>query len=191
MMRRIAFAVGLSALGACNGGQTADAAPRYALGSPASAADIAPLDIDIGSDGEGLPAGSGTVEQGAALYKGKCAVCHGPNGEGIAPLYPAVIGRDPKGESFGFGKDYKLTRTIGNYWPYATTVYDYVRRTMPLTAPGSLTSDEVYAVTAYLLAANQVIAMNATLDAQSLRQVKMPAAGRFVPDNRRGGREVK
>ena len=149
------------------------------------------MDIDVGPDGEGLPAGHGSAEEGAALYKRLCASCHGANGEGIAPVYPALIGRDPKGENFVFGKDPKITRTIGNYWPYATTVFDYVRRSMPLLTPGSLSNDEVYALTAYLLAANQVIPMTTTLDAQSLKQVKMPYANRFVVDNRHGGREVK
>ena len=82
-------------------------------------------------------------------------------------------------------------RTIGNYWPYATTVFDYVRRAMPHTQPGSLTNDEVYALTAYLLAANQVIPMNSTLDAATLRAVKMPYVDRFVRDDRRGGHEVR
>jgi hypothetical protein len=90
-----------------------------------------------------------------------------------------------------FATNDKLTKTIGNYWPYATTVFDYVRRAMPHTQPGSLTNDEVYSLTAWLLAANQVIPAHATLDAASLRAVKMPYVDRFVPDDRRGGREVR
>ena len=90
-----------------------------------------------------------------------------------------------------FATDFTLTKTIGNYWPHATTVFDYVRRAMPLLQPGSLANDEVYALTAYLLAANNVMPITATLDAVSLKQVKMPYAGKFVTDNRRGGREVK
>jgi cytochrome c len=107
------------------------------------------------------------------------------------PLYPRLVGRDPIAEKFVFGSTPGLPRTIGNYWPYATTVFDYIRRAMPLTSPGSLTNDEVYALTAYLLAANQVIQPDARLDAATLKTVKMPYADRFVPDNRRGGAEIK
>ena len=109
----------------------------------------------------------------------------------MAPAYPPLIGRDPRGENFVFGKDWRVPRTIGNYWPYATTVFDYVRRAMPHAQPGSLTDDEVYALTAWLLAANQVIPMNTTLDAKTLRAVRMPYVDRFVRDDRRGGREVR
>ena len=90
-----------------------------------------------------------------------------------------------------FGQNPNLKRTIGNYWPYASTVFDYIRRAMPLPAPGSLTNDELYAVTAYLLAANEVIPMTASLDSASLSAVKMPYVQRFVKDNRRGGHEVR
>ena len=183
--------VALAALAACGANPPVRRPARYGIGRMVSPAEIAALDIDIDPDGAGLPAGSGSVDAGAVIYKGKCAICHGPKGEGIAPLYPPLIGRDPKGENFVFGSDYRIARTIGNYWPYATTVFDYVRRSMPLTAPGSLTNDDVYAVTAYLLAENQVIPMDATLDAPSLRRVKMPYADRFVVDNRRGGRDVR
>jgi cytochrome c len=131
------------------------------------------------------------VATGAAVYKAKCANCHGPAGEGVPPAYPALVGRDPKAENFAFATDPKLTRTIGNYWPYATTVFDYVRRAMPHTQPGSLTDDEVYALTAWLLAANQVIPMNTTLDAKTLSGVRMPYVDRFVRDDRKGGREVR
>jgi mono/diheme cytochrome c family protein len=181
----IAMAVG------CGGERSAPPATHYGLGRTATPAEIAAEDIAIGPDGAGLPAGHGSANEGAAIYKKQCANCHGANGEGMPPAYPALIGRDPKAEHFVFGKDPKLTRTIGNYWPYATTVFDYVRRSMPLTAPGSLSNDEVYAVTAYLLAANQVMPMTTTLDAQSLKQVKMPYVDNFVVDNRHGGREVK
>ena len=118
-------------------------------------------------------------------------MCHNKAGEGMPPVYPALIGRDPKAEGFHFASDPKLVKTIGNYWPHATTVFDYVRRAMPFTAPGSLSNDEVYALTAFLLAANKVIPAGATLDAQSLRRVKMPYADKFVPDDRRGGAEVR
>jgi cytochrome c len=168
------------------------AAPRhYGLGRAAAAQEIAARDIDAGPDGAGLPSGSGSVAEGQLVFAQKCASCHGANGEGILPLYPRLVGRDPAAEKFVFGSMPGLPRTIGNYWPYATTVFDYVRRAMPLTAPGSLSGNEAYAVTAYLLAANQVIAPDARLDSASLTAVKMPYAGRFVPDNRRGSHEVK
>lgn len=170
---------------------TGEPTRHYGLGRAATVAEVAVLDIDVGPDGEGLPTGSGSAQQGAVIYVAKCAMCHGPKGRGMPPVFPALIGRDPKAEGFAFATDFKLTKTIGNYWPHASTVFDYVRRAMPLLQPGSLTNDEVYALTAYLLAANNVVPMTATLDAASLKQVKMPYAGKFVTDNRRGGKEVK
>ena len=164
---------------------------HYDLGKAATSADVAARDVDVGPDGAGLPAGSGTVVQGTAIYAAQCASCHGERGEGKPPLYPRLIGRDSIAEGFPFGKDARFVKTIGNYWPYATTVFDYVRRAMPQMTPGSLTNDQVYAVTAYLLAANRVIPMTATLDSASLSAVKMPYVDRFVRDDRRGGREVK
>lgn len=188
----LAVAVGFAA--ACSGGTRAEtgeppATGRYDLGRAATPAEIAREDIAIGPDGVTLPAGRGTVAQGAMLFGARCASCHGVHGEGIAPN-PRLVGRDPR-EGFPFGRDGKYVKTVGNYWPYATTVFDYVRRAMPLTAPGSLTDDEVYALTAYLLAQNEIIPGDATLDAESLRQVKMPARDRFVKDDRKGGAEVR
>jgi cytochrome c len=166
-------------------------AKQYGLGRAATAAEIAAQNIDVGPDGEGLPPGSGTAAQGAAIYQAKCAMCHGPTGQGMPPAFPLLISRDPKAEGFKFAADPKLPKSIGNYWPDATTVFDYVRRAMPLLQPGSLTNDEVYALTAHLLAANDVIPKTATLDSASLMQVKMPYRDKFVPDNRKGGAEVK
>jgi cytochrome c len=163
---------------------------RYGVGHPATPPEVAAMDIDVGPDGAGLPSGSGTATQGAELFKQKCSMCHGQKGEGIAPVYPALIGRDPR-KGFPFGTDWKIVKTVGNYWPYATTLFDYLRRAMPYTAPGSLSSNEVYALTAHILAANEVIPKDATLDSASLVAVKMPAHDRFVPDDRRGGPEVK
>jgi mono/diheme cytochrome c family protein len=180
-------------LSACGGAARPGGEPqrRYELGRTPTADEIAKWSTEVGPDGAELPAGSGTAAAGGEIFKVKCASCHGPNGEGTPPEYPAIVGRDPKGENFVFSTDWKITRTIGNYWPYATSVFDYVRRAMPHTAPGSLTNDDVYALTAYLLAANQVIPMNSTLDAASLRAVKMPYVDRFVRDDRRGGREIR
>jgi len=166
------------------------AGPRYGLGRSADAARIAAVDIDVGADGSGLPAGRGSVADGEKLYQAQCANCHGARGEGIVPVYPALIGREPR-EGFPFGNDPKLVRTVGNYWSHATTLVDYVRRAMPLTAPGSLTNDQVYAVSAYLLAANEIIARDAVLDSAAVMAIQMPAKDRFVPDDRRGGPEVK
>jgi cytochrome c len=176
-------------LGACRV-ERGDRARHYALGRPATPGEIAARDVDVGPDGAGLPRGHGSASEGTAIYAKQCAACHGANGEGIAP-YPRLVGRDPAAEGFGFGRDPRLVRTIGNYWPYATTVFDYIRRAMPQNAPGSLSDDEVYAVTAYLLAANQIVPAGTTLDSASLAAVKMPAAGRFVRDDRKGGREVR
>jgi cytochrome c len=195
-LRAVAFAAGLGGLAfaaACSGDSSANAEPQrtYALGRAATSAEIEKWHTDVGPDGAELPPGTGTPAAGAEIYKIKCASCHGANGEGTPPAYPALIGRDPKGENFVFSTDWKITRTIGNYWPYATTVFDYIRRAMPHTQPGSLTNDEVYSLTAYLLAANKVIATDVTLDANSLRAVKMPYRDHFVRDDRRGGREVR
>jgi cytochrome c len=173
-----------------DGAATAVGASR-GLGRTPTVAEIAAVDIDAAPDGHGLPPGRGTVAAGATLFQQKCQMCHGPKGEGMAPAYPPLIGRDSAGEDFRVAKDYKLPKTIGNYWSHATSVFDYVRRAMPHTAPGSLTNDEVYALTAFLLSANQVIAQDAVLDSASLVQVKMPYRDRFVPDTRRGGPDVR
>jgi cytochrome c len=166
---------------------------RLALGRAATATEIAAWDVDVAPDGHGLPAGRGTVAQGATIFATKCAVCHGASAEGqTSPLPPGqaaapkLVGRDPR-DGFPFGRDPKLVKTVGNYWPYATTVFDYVRRSMPLSAPGSLTNDEVYALVAFLLAQNEIIDRAATLDSASLVAVRMPARDKFVPDDRKGG----
>ena len=160
---------------------------QYALGQSANASQLAAMNQDVGPDGAELPAGSGSVSQGAALYATQCAQCHGKKGEGMAPVSPQLVGRDPSAEKFQFANNPKLVHTIGNYWPYATTLFDYIKRSMPLLAPGSLTDDQVYALSAYLLAANEVIADTVTLDAAALRKVRMPYQDRFVPDDRKPG----
>ena len=157
---------------------------RFDLGRAASAAEVAAVDIDVTPSGAGLPAGSGTAAQGATLYATNCASCHGANGEGKPPAYPQLLG-GPKG-SFDFASDFKIPRTVGNYWPYATTLFDYIRRAMPLAAPGSLTPDQTYAVTAYLLNREGIIPDGTSLDAKSLAAIQMPAKSHFVADDRRG-----
>lgn len=169
-----------------------DKAPkRFGLGHTPTAAEIAVEDIDVSPNGAGLPAGSGTAAQGAPIYAASCASCHGAKGEGQGG-YPQLIG-GPKG-IVDFASDYKIPRTIGNYWPYATSLYDYIRRAMPLTAPGSLTADQTYAVTAYLLGKEGIIPDTTTLDAKSLAAIQMPAKSHFVLDDRRGstgGKKVR
>lgn len=170
-----------------------EAPAHFGVGRAATPAEVAALDIDVAPDGAGLPPGHGSVTEGAAIFAAKCAVCHGPAGEGQQgppaagqAAAPRLVGREPR-EGFPFGRDPKLVKTIGNYWPYATTLFDYVRRTMPLTAPGSLENNEVYALVAYLLAENEVVPRTAVMDSASLAGVRMPARDRFVPDDRRGG----
>lgn len=155
----------------------------YGFGRAATSNDITDLDIDISPDGTGLPTGSGTPAQGAAVFATKCASCHGDKGQGGLPASSEVlVGTQPwfqEGNPRAVGP-----RTIGNYWPYATTVYDYVRRAMPFTAPQSLTNDEVYQVVAWLLNQNKIIGDNDVMDAQSLPKVQMPNRDGFVPDPR-------
>lgn len=194
--------VALCALAACErepsdaalarppGANSAPALPtRWGAGRPATAAEIAAWDLDVNPRGVGLPPGRGTHADGAPVYALKCAMCHGARGGGMgsgSSAGPRLIGRDPR-DGFPFGQDLRHVKTIGNYWPYATTVYDYMRRAMPLNAPGSLTPDELYSLTAFLLAENEVIARGAIMDARTLPQVRMPARDRFVVDERAGG----
>lgn len=197
-----AFAIALTA---CRGDGTAGAggggaagaevrarAPlpeRFGLGRAATATEIAAWDIDANPAGVGLPPGRGTHAEGAVIYAQKCAMCHGVKGEGLGTgpaAFPKLVGREPRVD-FPFGKDLKHVRTIGNYWPYATTIYDYINRAMPLNAPGYLSPTEVYGLTAWLLAENEIVARDAIIDARTLPQVKMPASERFVKDDRTGG----
>ena len=161
----------------------------FALGQDATEAEIALLDIDVRPDGAGLPAGSGSVAEGALTYRNKCAACHGLTGtEGPNDV---LVGREPR-EGFPFGAARgQYRRTVGNYWPYATTLFDYINRTMPMTSPGSLTATEVYQAAAYILYLNEIIPEDAVMDAQTLPAVMMPARDRFVPDNRTGGPVIR
>lgn len=164
---------------------TASWPQRFGFGRLASSHDIDTLNTDIRPDGEGLPEGSGTVSQGKVIYAAKCALCHGKTGtEG--PFNPLVTKTDTA-SSGRSGKE----KTIGNYWPYATTLYDYINRAMPFNTPGSLTPQEVYGLTAFLLHANNIIDSSAIMNARTLPQVIMPARDLFVPDDRRGGTEIR
>lgn len=174
----------------CSAERKAEAPARFAgIGRAATSGELRAWDIDVNPTGSNLPPGSGSYATGAAVFAQKCAACHGAHGEGIGP-YPRLIGRDPR-TGFPFGQDPSYVKTVGNYWPYATTVFDYVRRAMPLTQPGSLHDDEVYGVVEYLLAENQVVGRDAVMDAQSLPRVQMPARGRFVRDDREGGKTFR
>jgi cytochrome c len=147
-------------------------APKF--GQPIAPADIAPWDISIGPDGAGLPPGRGTVAQGEAVYAAKCQACHGEKGAG-RPNDRLVGGKG----TLEAGK--APVKTVGSYWPYATTLFDYIRRAMPFTESKALTNDEVYAVSAYILNLNEIIGKDDVLDAQSLPKVRMPNRDGFIP----------
>jgi mono/diheme cytochrome c family protein len=152
----------------------------FGIGRPATASEIAVLNISIRPDGRGLPPGSGNPMAGKLIYAGKCAACHGRTGtEG--PFMQLVSKTN----------DSLRVKTIGNYWPYATTIFDYTRRAMPFNAPGSLSDKEVYSLTAFLLAANHIIDSQTVITANNLADIKMPASLRFVPDDRKGGPEIR
>jgi cytochrome c len=147
-------------------------APQF--GQPIAAADIAPWDISVGPDGVGLPSGRGTARQGEAVYAAKCQACHGDKGVGgpndvlaggIGSLEPGKV----------------PVKTVGSYWPYATTLFDYVRRAMPFPESKSLTNDELYAVSAYILHVNGIVGADDVLDAKSLPMVRMPNRDGFIP----------
>jgi S-disulfanyl-L-cysteine oxidoreductase SoxD len=150
-------------------------AQNTGLGKPVSEADVKQWDIAVLPDGSNLPQGSGTPEHGAKIYAEKCAACHGEAGKGgVAPPYPALIGGAP----LTSGID--TVKTIANYYAYATTVFDYVRRAMPYNAPRSLSDNEVYALTAYILALNKLIGEEDVMDAKTLPKVKMPNRDNFI-----------
>lgn len=158
---------------------------RFGFGRLVSQQEIAKWDIDVRPDGKGLPVGDGNPLKGKAVYAAKCTACHAADGKEIPGI--KLPGPPLVSDTLAKGK----TKTIGNYWPYATTLFDYIRRTMPYNAPGSLTDIEVYSLTAYLLHANHIIKDNALMNAQTLPKVVMPARKLFVRDDRRGGNEVK
>jgi mono/diheme cytochrome c family protein len=143
------------------------------LGKPISQEDLASWDISIGPDGAGLPPGSGTVQQGEAVFAAKCQACHGEKGAG-QPNDRLVGGQG------SLSGERPAVKTVGSYWPYATTLFDYIRRAMPLNRSKSLTNDEVYAAVAYLLNLNGIIADSATIDAQTLPKVTMPNRDGFI-----------
>jgi S-disulfanyl-L-cysteine oxidoreductase SoxD len=174
-----------------NGSRAASLSERFGLGSTATGDAIDRWNTDVRADGSGLPDDSGTAVEGATIFAGQCAVCHGADGaHGAVPPAPLLVGRIP-GDAFPFATDTTAVPTVGNYWPYATTLYDYISRAMPFPSPGSLTPHQVYALTAFILVKNQIVPANTVLNARTLPQVRMPARNRFVPDDRTGGREVR
>ena len=167
------LALGVIDTGWLSAQQSRLAAPKGpGLGVPATPAQIASADMSIPPDGTGLPPGSGTPAEGEMIYNTKCVACHGPNGAGT-PADRLVGGH-------GTLKDAAPVKTIGSYWPYATTLFDYIRRAMPYPEPHSLTDAEAYALTAYLLELNGIIDAEATMDATSLPKVQMPNRANFV-----------
>ncbi|WHZ24342.1 MAG: Periplasmic sulfane dehydrogenase, diheme c-type cytochrome subunit SoxD [Nitrospira sp.] len=148
----------------------------YGLGRPATDQEIQAWNIDVAPTGEGLPAGQGTAKQGATIFAARCATCHGATGQ-EGPMDRLVGGA-------GTLASQQPIKTIGSYWPYATTLYDYVHRAMPFPAPQSLSSDEIYSIVAWLLYQNGIIAEDLVLNARSLPGIVMPNRQGFIPDPR-------
>ena len=171
-MRTLDCVLLAAALAACAQQQPTPRSP--ALGAPVEAAQLTAWDISIPPSGAGLPSGSGSVKQGAVVYEQKCAACHGAKGTGK----PA----DALAGGMGTLATKTPVRTVGSYWPYSTTLFDYVRRAMPITNPLSLTNDEVYAVSAYVLFLNGIVDEGAVMDATTLPHVKMPNRDGFVDE---------
>lgn len=169
----------LPALVACTSpGTPSPDAGLTQIGTPVDAKTLAAWTLDVAPDGRGLPPGSGDVRTGALIFAAKCAACHGVHGEGL-------IG-DPLVGGQGTLQSANPKRTVGSYWPYATTLFDYIRRAMPYNAPQSLTADEVYALSAWILNQNGIVPADARLDADSLAALRMPNHDGFVPDPRPG-----
>ena len=152
-------------------------AQDYQIGTPATAVEIAGWDIDIRPDGKGLPIGSGNAIDGEAAYEMVCASCHGVFGEGEG-RWPVLVGGE------GTLADERPVKTVGSYWPYASTLFDYIRRAMPFTAPMSLSDQEVYDITAYVLYMNDIIEEDFELSQQNLAQIVMPNKDGFFIDDR-------
>ena len=150
--------------------------PKYGVGRPPTPEQIRDLGAAIAPDGTGLPEGSGTVAAGREVFAARCSKCHGEKGEG--GVGPVLVGGQ------GTLATAKPLKTVGSYWPYATTVWDYINRAMPFDQPGLLKPPEVYAVAAYILNLNGIIATDQVMDAKSLPKVKMPNRNGFVPDPR-------
>jgi S-disulfanyl-L-cysteine oxidoreductase SoxD len=166
MLRLSAAATALIAFTVLQAANAAEAVKVPHLGTPMTPDDVANWDLTVFPDGRGLPEGKGTAAEGKAIFDIQCATCHGNAGRGGTA---EELISEP-----GHLTEEAASKAIGPYWPYATTVFDFVRRSMPPSAPGSLTPDQLYSVTAYLLAANKVIPDETELNAKSLAAVKMP-----------------
>ena len=185
----VLFAIGLSACSVeFDAGQgdvnvteynsaTAKTTGHYGVGQEASAAEIAGWDIDIRPDGLGLPEGGATAEDGESLYEEQCASCHGSFGEGVG-RYPVLAGGE------GTLTEPRPEKTVGSFWPYASTLWDYIHRAMPFTAPESLSDDEVYAITAYVLYLNDLVEYDFELTRDNLASIEMPNKDGFFLDDR-------
>ena len=169
---RIALWPAMALVACATAQRTEPPTPRF--GEPVSAADLSGFDISIPPSGEGLPAGSGSAREGRQVYEQHCLACHGAKG----------VGKPADALTGGIGSlaTKAPLRTVGSYWPYSTTLFDYVRRAMPLNNPLSLSNDEVYAVSAYVLFLNGIVSEGAVMNAQSLPQVKMPNRDGFISD---------
>jgi cytochrome c len=166
--RRVVLAVLMLSIAPAFGAET----PRF--GQPIAPAELAPWDMSIAPDGAGLPPGRGTAAQGAAIYAAKCQACHGENGAGKPNDQLA-------GGAGTLASDRPAVKTVGSYWPYASTLFDYIRRAMPWNETKSLSADELYAVSAYILHLNGIVGETDVLDAQSLPKVQMPNRDGFIP----------
>ena len=155
-------------------GSLTSSAFAYDFGRPAALDEIKLWDIDVRPDGTALPDGSGTVAHGKEVYRDNCEVCHGANGEG--GIKDRLVG------GAGSLTSNKPPKTVGSYWPYATTVFDYIRRAMPYPLPGSLSNDDTYAVSAYILSLNGILPADGKLDRDTLAKIKMPNRDGFIPD---------
>ena len=175
-MRTPKFGLAILAVTALGLSTQARAQSHYGIGRAATDAEIAGWNIDVGRNGGNLPPGSGSVAHGREVFEQQCAACHGAKGEG-------GVGDRLVGGQGTIATPHPV-RTVGSYWPYATTLFDYIRRAMPQNAPESLGNDDVYAVSAYILHLNGLIPADTTLDAGALRAIKMPNRNMFVGDPR-------
>ena len=176
MRTRELYAAMLAAVALTAAAASAQPQGPYGIGRPATSAEIAGWNIDIDRHGNNLPPGSGSVSRGHEVFDQQCAACHGASGEG--GVGDQLVGGQ------GTLASKKPIRTVGSYWPYAPTLFDYIRRAMPQNAPESLSTDDVYAVSAYILNLNGLLPADATLDAKALSAIKMPNRDKFVGDPR-------
>jgi cytochrome c len=162
---------------------------HFGFGRTATIKEIDSLNISIMPDGRGLPAGAGNAARGQIIYQSKCSACHGMTGTEVETnRLVAVFGDTTKADTKTKGN---AVKAIGNYWPYSTTIFDYIRRAMPYNAPGSLTNEEVYSLTAFLLWRNKIIDSTREVNAHNLADVIMPAKKLYINDDRRGGDEIR